>query len=109
LHFAYDGPTFDELNTVTQSGGARMLRSGRWKLVVHADLAGELYDLDDDPAELNNLFDDDAHLAVRARLLHQLARWQVRLTDDLPHGNYTPLRLPHNWRWAPRGDHHEHV
>ena len=104
LHFAYDGPTFDELNTVTQSGAARMLRSGRWKLIVHADLAGELYDLSRDPAELDNLFDDDRHLATRARLLHQLARWQARLTDDLPNGNYVPLRLAHNWRWAPQGE-----
>ncbi|RZU14284.1 arylsulfatase A-like enzyme [Kribbella rubisoli] len=102
LHFAYDGPTFDELNTVTQSGAARMLRSGNWKLIVHADLAGELYDVDKDPAELDNLFDDDNYLAVRAQLLHQLARWQARLTDDLPNGNYVPLRLPHNWRWAQR-------
>ncbi|MFG1625124.1 sulfatase-like hydrolase/transferase [Kribbella sp. NPDC049227] len=100
LHFSYDGPTFDELNTVTQSGSARMLRSGRWKLIVHADLAGELYDLDTDPAELDNLFEDEQHLAVRARLLHQLARWQARLTDDLPTGVYVPLRLDHNWRWA---------
>jgi arylsulfatase A-like enzyme len=104
LHFKYDGPTFDELNTVTQSGAARMLRSGNWKLIVHADLPGELYDLAADPAELGNLFDDDAHVAVRARLLHQLARWQARLTDDLPNGNYTPLRLPHNWRWASQGE-----
>ncbi|HEY3513845.1 sulfatase-like hydrolase/transferase [Kribbella sp. NPDC051137] len=104
LHFSYEGPTFDELNTVTQSGAARMLRSGNWKLVVHADLEGELYDLDTDPAELVNLFDDERHLAVRARLLHQLTRWQARLTDDLPNGNYTPLRLPHNWRWAPQGE-----
>jgi arylsulfatase A-like enzyme len=104
LHFRYEGPTFDELNTVTQSGGARMLRSGRWKLVVHADLGGELYDLETDPAELDNLFADDRHLAVRAGLLHQLTRWQARLTDDLPNGNYTPLRLPHNWRWAPQGE-----
>ncbi|MFD7159802.1 sulfatase-like hydrolase/transferase [Kribbella sp. NPDC059898] len=104
LHFSYEGPTFDELNTVTQSGAARMLRSGQWKLIVHADLPGELYDLDTDPAELVNLFDDEHHLAVRARLLHQLTRWQARLTDDLPNGNYTPLRLPHNWRWAPRGE-----
>lgn len=104
LHFGYGGPTFDELNTVTQSGAARMLRSSNWKLIVHADLPGELYDLAQDPAELDNLFDDDAHVAVRARLLHQLARWQARLTDDLPNGNYTPLRLPHNWRWAPQGE-----
>lgn len=104
LHFAYDGSTFDELNTVTQSGAARMLRSDRWKLIVHADLDGELYDLGTDPAELENLFDDDQYLAVRAHLLHELARWQTRLTDDLPNGNYTPLRLPHNWRWAPQGE-----
>ncbi|WP_350278785.1 sulfatase-like hydrolase/transferase [Kribbella sp. HUAS MG21] len=104
LHFGYDGPTFDELNTVTQSGHARMLRSGRWKLIVHADLPGELYDLDTDPAELDNLFDDDRHVAVRARLLHQLTRWQARLTDDLPNGTYVPLRLAHNWRWATQGE-----
>ncbi|MFF0345136.1 sulfatase-like hydrolase/transferase [Kribbella sp. NPDC004875] len=100
LHFTYEGRTFDELNTVTQSGGARMLRSGRWKLIVHADLPGELYDLENDPVELDNLFDDERHLAVRARLLHQLTRWQARLTDDLPTGNYVPLRLAHNWRWT---------
>ena len=63
---------------------------------------GELYDVDvdADPAELDNLFDDETHLAVRADLLHQLSRWQSRLTDDLPNGNYLPLRRAHNWRWA---------
>jgi arylsulfatase A-like enzyme len=100
LHFEYDGPTFDELNSVTQSGSARMLRSGQWKLIVHADLPGELYNLAADPAELDNLFDDERHLAIRAELLHQLSRWQSRLTDDLPNGNYVPLRRAHNWRWA---------
>jgi arylsulfatase A-like enzyme len=29
LHFSYDGHSFDELNTVTMSGGLRMVREGR--------------------------------------------------------------------------------
>lgn len=100
LHFDYAGPTFDELNAVTQSGSARMLRCGDWKLIVHSERPGELYHLPSDPAELHDLFDDPEQLAVQARLLHLLSRWQTRLTDDLPAGAYPARQAPHNWRWA---------
>jgi arylsulfatase A-like enzyme len=100
LHFPYEGATFDELNSVTQSGGQRMVRVGRHKLVVDADGAGELYDLDADPAELHNLYDHPDHAGVRAELLGHLVRWMVRVADDLPTGAYRPKTVPHNWRWA---------
>lgn len=58
-----------------------MLRHGDWKLVVwHGDPAagrareGELYNLAADPHEFDNLYDDPAHAADRARL-------KVRLLD----------------------------
>jgi arylsulfatase A-like enzyme len=100
LHFPYEGRSFDELNSVTQSGGQRMVRAGRHKLLLDADGAGELYDLDADPAELENLFDRPECAAVRDELVVRLARWMVRVADDLPTGAYRPKTVPHNWRWA---------
>ncbi|MDQ0643511.1 sulfatase-like hydrolase/transferase [Microbacterium murale] len=56
-----------------------MLRHDRWKLVVHHGApasgrarAGELYDLENDPDELTNLWDDDARRQVRADLQEKL-------------------------------------
>jgi arylsulfatase A-like enzyme len=52
-----------------------MLRHDRWKLVVHhgapaglRDRTGELYDLQNDPNELTNLWDDTAHRETRLEL-----------------------------------------
>ncbi|QDP97081.1 sulfatase-like hydrolase/transferase [Microlunatus elymi] len=100
LHFPYQGRTFDELNSVTQSGGSRMLRRGDHKLIMDLNGSGELYDLARDPGELINLFDDPAHRATRDQLSADLIRWMIRIADDLPTGNYAPKAAPHNWRWA---------
>ena len=100
LHFPYEGRTFDELNSVTQSGQERSVQRGSMKLVM--DQAGTtwLYDLDRDPAEVTNLADDPEHAATLAELTQWLARWMMRLGDDLPVGRYTPRIAAHNWRWA---------
>lgn len=98
LHFGYDGPSFDELNTVTQSGDTKMLRRGRWKLLYDAQGAGELYDLYADPMELTNLFADPGCSAIHAAMVEELLRWSIRLDDELPDAAYTTLRAPHNWR-----------
>jgi arylsulfatase A-like enzyme len=52
-----------------------MLRHGRWKIVVYHGApsttrarTGELYDLETDPDELDNLWNDPAHAATRAEL-----------------------------------------
>lgn len=97
LHFDYAGPTFDELNTVTQSGTTVMLRRDRWKLLMDESGRGELYDLDADPAELANRYDDVSIAGVRAALTAELLRWSIRSRDDLPRAAYTPKRVPHNW------------
>lgn len=101
LHFPYEGPTLDELNSVTMSGGTRMVRAGRYKLTLDVEGHVELYDLQTDPVELTDLAEDPALAPVRAELTELLGRWMIRVADDLPRGAYVPKTAPHNWRWAP--------
>ena len=75
---------FDELNTWTQCGQVRMLRKGRYKIQVDMLGAGYLYDLESDPAELKNLFDDPEYLAVKADMLTELTAAILRACDPIP-------------------------
>lgn len=97
LHFPYEGTRYDELNSVTQSGSSRMIRHDHYKLYEHVADAGELYDLDKDPMELHNRWDDPSLRKIKADLMQRLQRWSVRLTDDLPKGQYNAKLAPHNW------------
>lgn len=90
LHFPYEGQSYDELNSVTQSGNLKMLRCGTWKLLFDRDGHGELYDLATDPMELRDLWDDPAHIEVRGRMVEELLRWNIRTEDDLPSARYRP-------------------
>jgi arylsulfatase A-like enzyme len=65
---------------------ARTLMGRRYRMTVYDDANGfgELYDLDDDPAEQNNLFDDPGHRALRAELTEQLLHKMIGLTDISP-------------------------
>ena len=92
LHFPYEGPTFDELNSVTQSGNLKMVRKGRWKLLFDSTGRGELYDLESDPAELDDRWDDPACGEARRALVEELLLWTIRTEDDLPGGAYRPKR-----------------
>jgi hypothetical protein len=47
---------------------------------------GELYDLETDPDETNNLWTDAAHDAVKARLSLRLAHHLTGLMDESPRG-----------------------
>jgi arylsulfatase A-like enzyme len=67
--------------------GARLrtLVTPRWRMTIaHGDPHGELYDLQSDPHELDNLFEDAAHRAVRAELMEKLAYRQMELADRSP-------------------------
>ncbi len=51
----------------------RTVRTRRHRMTVELDSgAGELYDLADDPFEMDNLFDDDGARAVRAELIDMI-------------------------------------
>ncbi len=104
LHFAKDGPTFDELNSVTQSGNLKMVRKGNWKLLYDMMGHGELYDLERDPAELTDRFADPACREVRLELVEELLTWTIRTEDDLPGGRYIPKRADRNWHATHHSD-----
>lgn len=75
---------FDCLNTWTQSGMSRMIRKGDWKLIMDSYGTGELYNLKEDPSELNNLFGENRSVDIQTDLLVGLMAWELRLQDPLP-------------------------
>lgn len=96
---------FDELNKVTQSGNQKMVRMGDWKLVYDMMGYGQLYNLHDDPCEMQNRFGAGELAAVQAELMAELAMWVIRSQDSLPtgpqNGKYeTKWSAQHNW-YAP--------
>jgi len=66
------------------------LVDGRWRLSLTDGRAwGELYDLQADPGEFRNLWDDAAAAGEKARLLELMARAEIAAVDRVP----LPTRL----------------
>ena len=63
---------------------ATMLRSLDHKLIRRTAGQDELYDLTDDPQELDNRIDDPAMQETRATLEHQMLDWFLRTSDTVP-------------------------
>ena len=95
-------PTFDELNTYSQSGTMRMLRKGDWKLAMDMQGHGQLYNLANDPFEIENLYGRPEHTDVERALLAELLAWTLRAADPLPYpkDKYVMKTDPRNY-WAP--------
>jgi arylsulfatase A-like enzyme len=63
----------------------RTLVTDDWRMTLYdSDRFAELYDLKNDPDELNNLWDDPASLGARAELLARMVRENIRLSDLSP-------------------------
>lgn len=96
------GVAFDELNSRTQSGTMRTLRRGKWKLDFDMQMHGQLYDLENDPVELVNLYGSPDTKDIERELLAELLAWSLRAQDPLPLPNlrYKPKFDKHNY-WSP--------
>ena len=69
-----------------------MVRSKRWKLVHFADTdEGQLFDLENDPQEFNNLWDSSQAADQKRELLDVLLNWRVN-------SGYQTRRLFDEWR-----------
>ena len=70
--------------------GARAIIDGRYKLVIHENAKGdptrELFDLDSDPGEKNNVI--ARHPAVGTKLQHSLRAWQSSVLQSLVGKDY---------------------
>lgn len=76
--------------TATQPANATMIRTTTHKLVVaHGHGMGELYDLEKDPGESRNLWNDPNSVSVETELLVRLTDRMAFTVDPLP-----PLQAP---------------
>lgn len=70
-------------------GAMRSIRTHRWHLVRQYKKNGqpdELFDLQNDPEELRNLYADEPHREIRDRLQQQLTDWMTAVNDPLVRG-----------------------
>jgi arylsulfatase A-like enzyme len=69
-----------------------MVRSREWKLVHFMDEPfGQLFDLANDPEEIDNLWDDPAYAGKKRELLDVLREWRIR-------SQYHTRRWTEDWR-----------
>ena len=59
-------------------GNTWMARGERYKLVVHEGAPGELYDVQTDPAEKTNQFDNAQFASVKTNLSNELTAWKAK-------------------------------
>jgi choline-sulfatase len=67
-----DRVVFSEYHAVGATAGIYMLRKGRWKYVHYVGHQPQLFDLEVDPQEANDLGESPAHATVRAELEEEL-------------------------------------
>jgi uncharacterized sulfatase len=72
----------------------RCVFDGRYKLTVNLLTTDELYDLEADPGEIENLIDSEASASIRDNLHDRLIEWMNRTRD--PFRGYYWERRP--WR-----------
>ena len=69
----------------------RCCRDKRYKLAINLFSTDELYDLDNDKAEMNNLINSAEHAGIRNELHDKIINW-MRVTEDLLRGDVWRLR-----------------
>ncbi len=59
-----------------------MIRTRTWKLIIRDKGKEELYDLINDPNELENLIDNSEFDKIKTDLKERLLRWYLRTSDN---------------------------
>ncbi len=80
---APEGFTREDVEQVRRQNWRTLVSCERIKINLSDDDLGELYDLNDDPHELNNRWDDARYFGRRNDLLARLKRWQSATGDKL--------------------------
>lgn len=63
-----------------------MVRRDRWKLVHFVDCQeGQLFDLEEDPGEINNLWDSHHHSQIKHELILEILSWRIE-SDRITQG-----------------------
>ena len=70
-----------EMDDDFQDEKTRTLITDRWRITVYNEF-GEMYDLKEDPHELNNLWDEDSVSTIKLNLLLKLFRKSVRNIEN---------------------------
>jgi arylsulfatase A-like enzyme len=63
-----------------------MVSGDRWKLNLSPGDTCELYDLNNDPLELTNLYDHPDHSGRVREMIVRMCQWQARTGDELELG-----------------------
>ena len=94
--------SYNGANSWTQSGTMRMVRKGDWKLIFDMMGQGQLYNLVNDPAELNNVYGKENYAKIQQKLITELLTWVLRAQDPipLPEKKYNYNQHPNNF-WTP--------
>jgi len=71
-------PVLSEYHAIGSSGGAFMLRHGRYKYCRYVHAPPQLFDLESDPGEMRNLTGDPAHREVLKIHREMLQMWKRR-------------------------------
>jgi len=69
--------------TIIEIGGNIGVITDRWKLFVHRNGEGELFDFKNDPDELKNLYDDPGSAGIRAELEQRLLNFNPDFKEKL--------------------------
>ncbi|MBI4977693.1 MAG: sulfatase-like hydrolase/transferase [Spirochaetes bacterium] len=76
---------------------ATMIRTMEYKLIRRPNGISELYDLTNDPQELNNRHDDPAYESARSALEKRMLDWYIHTADVVPHNDdprgFPPMKI----------------
>ena len=61
-----------------------MQRDMHYKLNVRTNGQNELYDMQADPQEYNNLYNDPAYREIREERIHRMLSWLISTSDVVP-------------------------